>query len=127
METLTLIVNISAILLGFSIAFFGNWAYSSEAPYKTRHLKFIIPLLIGEGILAIIVVLGIWRDTQSYIARSGYLWVAVALAFLLCGRIMAIRVEWVEDKKKREKKRKKKLRKRKENEAKSDMKGGAHK
>ncbi|MGA9363021.1 MAG: hypothetical protein WBW16_01510 [Bacteroidota bacterium] len=48
----SLIANISAIIFGFAFAFFSQWAYSSQEPYRLKHLFFLVPLIAGKISLA---------------------------------------------------------------------------
>ena len=47
----SLIANISAIIFGFAFAFFSQWAYSSQEPYRLKHLFFLFRLLLARYLL----------------------------------------------------------------------------
>ena len=89
-----LILNATAIIFGFTIAFFHSWAYSSDTPYEKKHLVFLIPLFVSEIILATTLVLVLIPSTTNLIVKIGPFLIGLALLLLIIAKILSIRIEW---------------------------------
>lgn len=89
-----LILNASAIIFGFTIAFFHNWAYSSDEPYENKHLFFLIPLFLAEIILGTTLVMALIPAVVDFVIKSGPFLIGLALSLLIVAKILSIAVEW---------------------------------
>jgi len=89
-----LLLNASAIIFGFTIAFFHSWAYSSEEPYERKHLWFLFPLFMSEIFLAGTIVLVLIPSTVNYALWIGPYLIGVALFFLIGSKIISVVIEW---------------------------------
>jgi len=88
------IINASAIIFGFSIAFFHSWAYSSTDPYEMKHLLFLLPLFAAEIVLGITIVLTLVPATTESALKYGPFFVGMALLLLMAAQFLSVVIEW---------------------------------
>jgi len=89
-----IILNASAIIFGFTIAFFHSWAYSSDEPYERKHLFFLIPLFLAEFDLGATIVMTLIPSIADFVTKSGPYLIGFALFMLILAKILSIAVEW---------------------------------
>ena len=89
-----IILNASAIIFGFTIAFFHSWAYSSKDPYEKKHLWFLVPLFLAEIILGVTIVMTLIPSAKDFIVNSGAIPIGIALFLLIGSKILSVVIEW---------------------------------
>ena len=89
-----IILNVSAIIFGFTIAFFHSWAYSSSEPYEKKHLYFLIPMFLAEIVLGTTIVMALIPSIRSFVKSYAPFLIGLALFMLILAKLLSIKTEW---------------------------------
>lgn len=89
-----LLANISAVVFGLTLAFFSQWAYSSQEPYKPKHLFFLSPLFFGMFFLGACFLVASFPNDIANAPMIAWSFLLVGVLLLLVSYVASIWLEW---------------------------------